>query len=132
MPMQPQSCHWCNEPGAFACGRLRVCARHRRSIQMRDTAKRSGKAVPTHAELEAMFRALIGMRCPVCCVVMNWLGRDGRRRVVTLQHDRGGTLRLSCVSCDVVHRCRSGDTFYDDRECGMGLCCLCNTWKRPD
>ncbi len=84
-----------------------------RFIQMRNAAKRSGKAVPTFRLLERLAAALVAMKCPACQSPMNWLLKNGAATVVTLQHDRSGRMRLICKGCNSRHHLHPGDTYYE-------------------
>lgn len=83
--------------------------------QMVKAAKRSGKKIPSFSLLENLADAIRAdeMKCPVCRRVMNWMLKEGRSTVVTLQHDRSGEMRLICKSCNSKHQFYPGDTFYD-------------------
>ena len=75
---------------------------------MRATAKYSGKAVPSKAELEAMIPDR--MICPSCQRTMRWQTPKGESRAssVSLQHWPNGTMSIICFSCN--RRLGSGDT----------------------
>ena len=90
-------------------GRQWLCAKHYRFGQMRATAKRDSKTVPTHEQLFSMTPP--GLRCPECGVEMNWLARDNQVAVVTLQHYRDGRMGLICRSCNTRHAFAPGDSF---------------------
>lgn len=88
--------------------RDRVCAL--RFQRMRIQAKRLGKRVPSYEELD---RALPSdMLCPVCAVLMVWRAKIAPKRVITLQHDQSGEIRLICQSCNSRHAAY-GDSFYN-------------------
>lgn len=99
---------------------------HYRFGQMRATAKRFGKLVPTHEQLEAL--ALKGAGCPDCYREMNWLARNGQSTVATLQHYRDGTLAIVCRSCNTRHAFMPGDT-YREMPKDQKLCSACDTIK---
>lgn len=103
----------CSRCGAVAVrkqGHQWLCARHYRFGQMRSKAQQLGKAVPSHADLEAMLHDT----CPDCGVVMNLLRRDGEQhKTATLQHYRDGTLAIVCLSCNTRHASMPGDTYRD-------------------
>ncbi len=82
--------------------------RRARFQQMRVHAKQHGKAVPSYEELSRMARS---MKC-FCGVQMVWTSKEDKRRVVTLQHDRSGKMRLLCRSCNTRHAFHEGDHFY--------------------
>jgi len=104
-------CSRCGETASHRQGRQWLCPRHYRFGQMRASAKRHGKAVPTHDQIEEMVP--LGMICPECTAPMNWLGRDGQTHVVTLQHYRDGSLAVICRSCNTRHAFAPGDSFRD-------------------
>lgn len=79
---------------------------------MRFSARRKGKYVPTLDELDALLAAH-GMNCQHCKAKMNWTAREGWRTVVSLQHDRDGSIRLLCLACNTSHSTQPGDSFYE-------------------
>ncbi len=87
---------------------------HYRIFQMRKAAKKGGKTVPPQEVLEDMARVVVAnaMRCPACGRAMNWLFKDGRSTVLTLQHDRSGEWKLICKGCNSRHHLLPGDMFY--------------------
>lgn len=86
---------------------------HRRFNQMRGSAKSSGKYVPEISELRALAKRLFKMECPCCLQAMTWRRVKGISNVITLQHDRSGSIRLICFRCNVRHGSLPGDSFYD-------------------
>ncbi len=100
------------------------CTQCYRIWQMRSACQKDHKPCPTKTQLRQMFAGLIGrdMKCESCSSTMNWLASDGRRTVVSLQHDRSGGMRLICLSCNTRHRACPGDSFYEipdsHRRCG--------------
>lgn len=108
-----QRCRWCEAVAVRKQGRLWLCAKHYRFQQMRAVAQRTQKAVPTYDVLAAILLNLgDNRRCPVCERQMNWLGVDGQATVLTLQHDRDGTIRFLCRSCNTRHAAYPNDEFY--------------------
>lgn len=108
----PALCAWCDQPRARRQGRIFLCAKHYRFQQMRTRAARDGKTVPSYWALDAM--AAPGLICCGCQREMHWLVSDGpRSQQVTLQHDRGCTMRLLCLGCQVRHASHPGDEFYN-------------------
>jgi hypothetical protein len=105
-----KTCSKCSEIAATKQGHQWLCERHYRFGQMRSTAARHGKSVPSHSELESLVPP--GMLCPVCKRKMNWMAKQGHATVVTLQHDRSGARRMLCLSCNVRHASFSEDSFY--------------------
>jgi len=103
-------CKWCDAPAARKCGRIRLCRRHARLSQMSATARYRGNLAPSRAELEAMVPS--DMRCSSCERTMNWFASDGADTVIVLQHDRAGTVRMICQSCNARHGQMPGDSFY--------------------
>lgn len=118
-------CSRCGIVAAQKQGHQWLCARHYRIGQMRSTARRDGKVIPTHEQLEAMLRDT----CADCGVVMNMLSRDGERaRTASLQHYRDGSLAVVCVSCNTRHAAMPGDTFRDMQN-DSKRCPRCETVK---
>lgn len=103
------ACAWCDEPAHIRQGRIFLCAMHYRISSMRSRARRDGKAVPTHDEIEALAQDMI---CIGCGCQMNWLRKQGASTQATLQHDRGGSMRLLCLGCNTRHAAHPGDSFY--------------------
>jgi len=98
--------------------------------QMRKNAAKFGKVVPSKEDMLVLFSECIqsGFKCPACSRVMNWFFKDGRSTVVTLQHDRDGTIRLLCKGCNSAHARHQGDSFYDIPK-GHKLCRICKAIK---
>jgi hypothetical protein len=101
----------------------------KRFQQMRQTARRYGKAVPSYKELEQMPG--INMLCPDCGIDMKWTRAECTRSVVTLQHYRDGTMALVCFSCNSRHRDMPGD-LYRDMPKDSKLCAGCQQIKKLD
>ena len=118
----------CSRCGGIAVrkqGHQWLCAKHYRFGQMRSRAKRDGKAVPTHEQLDAM----LGDSCGDCGVVMNLLSRVGQRaRTASLQHYRDGSMAIVCVSCNTRHAFMPGDS-YRSMPKGHKRCPKCKTEK---
>lgn len=93
---------------------------------LRALAKRRGKAVPSHGELELMASA--ALRCADCTRPMNWLSKDGQATVASLQHYRDGTMALVCRSCNTRHAFSPGDEFRDAPK-DHKFCPHCQTFK---
>lgn len=104
-------CSRCGDLAVRRQGHQHLCAKHYRFGQMRVLAKRRGKAVPTHQQLEAMVRA--GNCCADCSAPMNWLAEKSQTFVATLQHYRDGSFGLVCRSCNTRHAYMPGDTYRD-------------------
>ena len=110
------ACARCNEKAVRFQGRQHLCARHYRFGQMRASAKRHGKVVPSHAALEAMVP--VGMVCPDCDRKMVWFSSQDRELVASLQHYRDGQMALVCRSCNTRHAYMPDDLY---RETGPGF-----------
>lgn len=102
-------CARCDSIAVRHQGHQWLCAMHYRFGQMRATAKKDGKAVPTHDDLAAMVRKT----CPDCGVFMHWTAHGHRAAVATLQHYRDGTLAIVCRSCNTRHASMPGDSYRD-------------------
>lgn len=118
------ACSVCGLPATHLQGHQHLCPMHYRFGQMRAAAKRHGKAVPSRKDLNMMVNGLKSMRCPRCDRGMNWLQSGGADTVVTLQHYRSGGLGLLCLSCNVRHAFKSGDSFMQSSE-GSKPCPKC-------
>ena len=114
----PQLCK-CGLPSTMKQGHQWLCDKHYRFGQMRVGAKRHGKAVPTHTNLEAI--APNDMACRDCGCTMNWRARDGQSTVASLQHYRDGTFGIVCRSCNTRHAFMEGDSYRnmpaDSKQC---------------
>ena len=119
------NCKWCNQEAVRKQGRNWYCKKHYRFSQMRGTAKRRGKVVPSYGDLENL-NTETGGKCPVCKRTLNWLSKDGTSTVVTLQHDRSGGVRFLCLSCNTRHASFPNDTFYST-DPNMRMCPRCKT-----
>lgn len=106
-------------PACFRCGDLAIrkqgnqnlCSKHYRFGQMRASAKRHGKSVPSHQQLAEMRGA--NLICPDCGRGMNWLAKDGQVTVASLQHYRDGTMAIVCRSCNTRHAFMDGDEYRE-------------------
>lgn len=115
----------CHEP----VHKMRFCIRHYRFNNMRSRAARSKKLLPTFDELEAIVPK--SMICRICKRQMNWLQKDGAATVMSLQHNRDGSLEMICLSCNVRHHSHPGDSFYDVDQ-STRRCTLCRAFKPHD
>jgi hypothetical protein len=86
----------------------RLNPKRARFYQMRATARQFSKIAPSFDWLESAVPR--GMICPVCDRRMVWRGKGSR--VITLQHDRSGEMRLMCKQCNTRHAKMPGDSFY--------------------
>lgn len=109
----PDVCSRCGEGALLRQGNQLLCPKHYRFGQMRQRARRDGKVVPTWAELETMFAALVDMACPLCSRKMNWRRAAGESTCATLQHYRDGTLDIICLACNTRHAQHPGDTYRE-------------------
>jgi hypothetical protein len=103
------ACALCELPATSQNGRQKLCDKHYRFRQMPANAKRTGKAVPKMADLEAMSGATL--ICPDCGVKMNWKAKYGQTTVATLQHYRDGSMDIVCRSCNTRHAFMEGDSY---------------------
>ena len=104
-------CSRCECDATIKQGNQHLCDKHYRFGQMRASAKRNGKVVPTHEQLEELVSG--GMGCPDCGVQMNWRSKDGMSTVASLQHYRSGRIGIVCLSCNVRHDAMEGDSYCD-------------------
>lgn len=104
-------CSRCTSNATIKQGNQNLCDQHYRFGQMRASAKRNRKVVPTHWQLELMISN--GMLCPDCGVVMNWRSKDGRSTVASLQHYRSGQMAIVCLSCNTRHASMDDDSYCD-------------------
>lgn len=121
------TCSICANAASHKQGHQYLCPMHYRFGQMRSSAKRRGKLVPTRESLAKMVDAH-HMRCAHCKIQMNWLAKEGSATVATLQHNRDGSMCLLCLSCNTRHAQFKDDTFYlrntalhPCRDCGKEL-----------
>jgi len=101
-----KSCIVCEDPTSTR-GR---CDKHYRFFQMRGSAKRRGKEIPTFEQINQMFAGINNMICPICDRTMVWLKKNGNE--ITLQHDLSGKMKSICSSCNSRHSQYPGDSFY--------------------
>lgn len=121
--MSETSCRRCILPAVILGSRV-LCAMHYRFDGMRQSAKRDGKYVPTESELLELLNSC-KLSCPVCKRAMNWRMIDGTETVITLQHNRDGTLAFLCMSCNSRHQAYPADDFFKvgpDRKRCSGPC----------
>lgn len=119
-------CSVCADPSTIKQGNQYLCDKHYRFGQMRASARRHGKTVPTRSQLESI--APLDMACKDCGVRMNWRAIVGQSTVASLQHYRDGTYGIVCRSCNTRHAFMSGDT-YRDMPSDHKLCPKCMTVK---
>lgn len=103
------ACSICGLPSTIKQGHLNLCDKHYRFGQMRATARRHGKAVPSRKELSEMKGS--NLICPDCGVNMNWRAKDGQATVASLQHYRDGSMEIVCRSCNTRHAYMDGDAY---------------------
>lgn len=101
---------------------------HQRFYQMRRTARRHGKVVPTLEQLENLLTWTNGMVCKDCGCQMRWLRGDDGARQITLQHYRSGSMALVCLSCNTKHAKMPGDTYLELPK-GYKRCPVCQQTK---
>lgn len=104
-------CARCKTEASHYQGHQWLCPKHYRFGQMRSTAARRNKFVPSHDELERM--ASHSLNCWDCGAPMNWLSRDGKNSVVSLKHYRDGTMGFACRSCSTRHTFAPDDSYRD-------------------
>ena len=105
----------CTNDG-FRLGRSGLkCELHHRISRMRRGCTQRNLHAPSEQELESLFNTLDKMRCPVCGDKMQ-LMPEGRKGLVTIQHDRDGNVRLLCLACNVRHSDYPADTFYEKHQ----------------
>jgi hypothetical protein len=78
---------------------------------MRATAARKGKKIPSRQELAFMVEQT-RLICCGCQRKMNWLSKEGPSSVVSLQHNRDGSMAFLCRACNTKHAQFPGDMFY--------------------
>lgn len=122
-------CYVCGDEAIKRHGRANLCAKHRRFIQMQQTAKVDQKYVPSLLELERLSTE--EMKCPDCGVEMNWIDGSQRSAGAVLQHYRDGSIGIVCFSCNVKHGFMDGDS-YQDVPHDHKLCRSCKTIKPID
>lgn len=105
------------------------CVKHYRFSYMRKSAKDAGKYVPSFQELDEVLKNLDGMACRGCGKEMLWHSSMGAKAdVLSLQHNRDGTLDFICLSCNATHYHFPGDIFYEIPD-GSKFCQKCRTVK---
>ena len=117
------ACAWCDRSAHIRQGRILLCEVHYRLSSMRSTAKRAGKEAPTVKEMESLIPS--PLVCGGCHRPMNWLQSQGASTQATFQHDRDGTLKIVCLSCNTKHACHPGDSFWSVPE-GHKRCASCD------
>lgn len=120
-------CKWCGDVAYRKNSATWLCRKHFRFLRMRIDSKRKNKKVPSYEWLEREWDFIKGL-CPICHSKMYWLRKEGGNKVVTIQHDRKGTIRLICLSCNVRHMHFKGDSFYT-RNKNRKICAKCKKEK---
>lgn len=106
--------------------KFKYCLMHYRFANMKSRAYASGKYAPPIKELEKLVSP--GMICPSCDRSMVWSTGTVTSNLITLQHDRNGTVRLICMACNSRHSRFEGDGFYDLPK-DSKRCCICKNVK---
>lgn len=104
-------CSRCDLDSTIKQGNQSLCDKHYRFGQMRATARRHGKEVPSHERLHEMVDDQ--MLCPDCGIRMNWRSKDGKSTVASLQHYRSGRMAIVCLSCNTRHASMEEDSYCD-------------------
>ena len=104
-------CSRCDLDATMKQGNQHLCDKHYRFGQMRVSAKRNGKKVPSHTNLHELVDDQ--MLCPDCDTRMNWRSKDGKSTVASLQHYRDGRMAIVCLSCNTRHASMDGDSYCD-------------------
>ncbi|MDR0474545.1 MAG: hypothetical protein LBH43_12845 [Treponema sp.] len=120
-------CSKCENGAVIKQGHQWLYEKHYRFGSMRTKAKRDKKTVPTFEKLESILPD--DVKCPSCKRKMNWRQKDGVSMVITLQHNRDGSIQLLCLSCNTRHAKRQGDSFYNENPETEKLCPKCGTVK---
>lgn len=116
-------CAQCDSVG-FHRNDQSICKKHYRIRYMIDSCRRDGKKRPSRNHLEKLWNSLKGFKCPSCKrkMIQKTTGNSSRSRVVTLQHDHSGEIRLICLQCNSRHKNYKRDLFYkintDEKKCG--------------
>jgi len=104
-------CPKCENEGTVRMGSGSwYCDKHYRFQQIRHSAHSRGKEVPSLEWLEVNWPK--NMECPACHRQMTWRGHPERASCITIQHDREGSTRFLCYSCNVRHARYPDDSFY--------------------
>ena len=112
----------CENEGKRKRGASWYCLKHARFMQIRDSCKISGKAIPSYDDLETLFPS--DMYCPACGRKMNLTKDEGAASVLTIQHDHNGGMRLMCQSCNSRHNAYPNDGYYK-LPAGHKKCSIC-------
>lgn len=107
--------------------RSTLCRKHYRLAYMGYMSRHRGKRAPSIGALEKLVPNPFD--CPVCSRPMIWTCRKLTGRVVTIQHDASGRIRLICMSCNARHAGFVGDKLYRLRD-GFKFCSQCKR-SRP-
>ena len=123
----------CNLIGTFTNHKDRTndkyCAKHFRFTRMIRAARGRNKYVPTFHELEVLLENLVNFQCPSCQKQMKFtVYESGMPDIVSLQHNRDGSISLICLSCNSRHQHYPNDSFYF-RDKNMKRCSKCKTEK---
>lgn len=120
------TCSKCGDASTIKQGNQLLCDRHYRFGQMRASAKRNDKEVPSHEFLELTWPK--DMKCVDCGVLMNWRAKNGQSTVASLQHYRSGEIGIVCRTCNTRHAFMDGDS-YREMPKDMKLCPSCHEIK---
>ena len=117
----------CGWLGYIHRGGSLICVKHYRFRQMIGECRRNHKKMPPVSLLESLVQ---DMTCRGCKRKMVWTRKEDSKRVMTLQHDRDGSLTLLCQSCNSAHKNFPGDSFYQyDISDPNTFCRWCMTQK---
>lgn len=122
-----RKCTYCNLDWVIKQGNMHLCVMHYRICQMRASASRNNKFVPTREQIEQLVRDPFD--CIDCFRTMNWRGVDGGKdTVASLQHYRDGSLGIVCRSCNTRHAFMPDDS-YRQIDTSFKYCPTCKKVK---
>lgn len=124
-----KKCSMCDSDATYVDSNRRLCDKHYRLCQMRDSSRNGYGMKHTIQELESMLPS--DMKCPHCKVDMIWRREKTQKGVtnqITIQHWRDGTVGYLCHRCNTRHASMDGDS-YQEMQPDHKFCPGCKTIK---
>ncbi len=107
-------CSMCKQEATYVNKKRRLCDKHYRLSQMRDSSRERYGLKHRIGDLEVLLPK--DMKCPLCKREMRWRRKTNERGVtnqITIQHWRDGSIGFLCNQCNTRHFSMEGDSFKD-------------------
>lgn len=102
-------------------------AQRKKIYMMSYNSAKNGKAFVSTKTIIKLLESS-NMLCHGCGQQMVWFAKENTRRVMSLQHNKDGTLELICRSCNTRHSFCPEDSYYTC-DPNLQFCRRCKQWK---